>query len=214
MFVLLHVAAFTLALQVVRECRKLLLPLAGYEIGLSLRDVSFYSSLSFTIDALLFTVAGQMMDSQGRIFTGVFSTSILVLSILVVVPASAPSILFMHAVIAGLGNGLSSGLVVALGADLAPKTSGRSEFLGLFRLLADCGELIGPLLVGLVAQFTSIPTMINVVAVIGTLGAFWLMIFVAEPASESKKSTDIILLPTLVGNNTDDQKSSPIPTST
>ena len=41
-------------------------------------------------------------------------------------------------VLMGIGNGASSGLVMTLGADLAPPAD-RARFLGIWRLLADAG---------------------------------------------------------------------------
>lgn len=184
--ILTHVIVFVIALQIVRECRKLVVPLSGNEIGMSVEEISFYSSLSFTLDALLFAAAGPLMDMHGRVFTGCFSVSIMVLSLSILVPAITPTGIFFHSVISGVGNGFSSGLVIAFGADLAPQHN-RSEFLGMFRLFADSGELLGPLIVGLVAQYASIPTMLNVVSGVGVLGAFWLIQFVTEsPVSRTK----------------------------
>jgi MFS family permease len=190
LIILSQIIVFVIALQVVRECRKLVIPLAGYEIGLPGNEISFYSSLSFTIDAFLFTAAGTIMDSHGRVFTGVLSVSVMILSLSLLVPAVTKSAIIFQSVLSGIGNGLSSGLVVAFGADMAP-TKDRAGFLGLFRLFADSGELIGPTAVGLVAQYSSIPTMINAISGFGIFGVFWLIHFVKEteriPVPEEKE---------------------------
>jgi MFS family permease len=49
--------------------------------------------------------------------------------------------------VGGFANGLMSGIVLTLGADLAPAHV-RGPFLGVFYLLADCGSTVGPLLAG------------------------------------------------------------------
>jgi len=50
-----------------------------------------------------------------------------------------------------LANGLGSGVIMVLGADLAPKDA-RSEFLASYRLLVDFGDAAAPgILSGLVA---------------------------------------------------------------
>jgi len=167
---------FMLALQILRECRKLIIPLAGVEAGYTLNSLSLFTTVSFTIDALLFSVAGVLMDEMGRNFSGVLSISLLTLSLVVIVPGTTLVALAAHAIISGLGNGFSAGLVVAFGADLAPPGESRSEFLGYFRLCADIGEFVGPLTVGLVAQYTSTPTMINIISSIGVLGMVWIII--------------------------------------
>ena len=46
----------------------------------------------------------------------------------------------------GLGNGIGSGLLMTLGADVAPPAA-RSQFLGAWRLLQDSGVAAGPLVV-------------------------------------------------------------------
>lgn len=183
--ILLNVSVFVLALQLVREARKLAIPITGYEIGMSSDQVAWYSTISFGTDALLFLISGSLMDSHGRILTGTASISCLVLSMLVLVPGISGDIILLHALLAGIGNGLSAGIVPALGADLAPKTD-KSEFLGYYRLFADLGEFVGPFIVGVASQFTSVPTMMNIVACIGTAGGFWLTIFVPEPVIVEK----------------------------
>lgn len=177
---LLHVTIFILSIQLVRECRKLIIPLSSFSAGLSVREVSIFTSISFTIDALLFPYAGKIMDGYGRAFAGVLSVSIMSIALLIVVPVTTFSSLLLCAIGTGIGNGFSSGIIVAFGADLAPNDSTRSKFLGYFRLCADLGELVGPLLVGIVAQFTSIPTMINTVVAAGVVGSFWLLTFVPD----------------------------------
>ena len=174
---LLIISLFVFALQIVRECRKLVIPIAGVEAGYNLENLSIFTTVSFTIDALLFSAAGFVMDELGRTFAGVISISLLVLSLVVVVPGTTLTALAVHAIISGVGNGLSSGLVVAFGADLAPPGDPRSEFLGYFRLFADAGEFVGPLAVGLIAQYTSTPTMLNIISAMGLFGMVWLINF-------------------------------------
>ena len=177
---LFHITVFILALQLVRECRKLLIPLASFGASLSVREVSVFTSISFTIDALFFPYAGKVMDGYGRIFTGILSVSIMSIGLLVVVPSASFFPLLLFAVITGIGNGLSSGIIVAFGADMAPKDDSKSTFLGYFRLFADVGELLGPLIVGIVVQFTSIPVMLNTIVSCGIVGCVWLLMFVAD----------------------------------
>jgi MFS family permease len=54
-------------------------------------------------------------------------------------------------VVIGLGNGLGSGSMMTLGADLAPEGA-TGEFLGIWRLIGDSGAVIGPLTVGVIAD--------------------------------------------------------------
>jgi len=54
------------------------------------------------------------------------------------------------AVLMGVGNGLGNGVIMTLGADVAP-TATRAEFLAAWRLMHDSGMFLGPLAVGGVA---------------------------------------------------------------
>ena len=186
------ISVFMLIFQIARECRKLLIPLAGVQAGYRLQDLSYLTTASFTIDAILFFAAGVLMDQLGNNFTGVISLAILTLSLLVVVPGTTLIALALHAVLAGIGNGLSSGIAVAFGADLAPPGPPRSKFIGLFRLCTDAGELIGPVLVGLVSQYASTPTMINVIACTGIFGIFWIIRLAPAEAKFCYKSSPSI----------------------
>ena len=68
--------------------------------------------------------------------------------------------------LAGIGNGLGSGILLTLGADLAPADE-RSRFLGVWRLVGDCGVLAGPLLTSAVA---SLPAALALTWLIGAAG--------------------------------------------
>ena len=70
----------------------------------------------------------------------------------------------------GLGNGLGSGTMMTLGADLAPEGA-RGEFLGLWRFVGDMGNASGPLVVGHIADLAGLTTAPLIVAGIGLLGA-------------------------------------------
>lgn len=71
----------------------------------------------------------------------------------------------LAAIIIGLGNGWGSGLLMTLGADIAPPQA-RSVFLGLWMLLTDIGSLAGPVLVSMGA-IIGLPVGIVGVGVLG-----------------------------------------------
>jgi hypothetical protein len=55
----------------------------------------------------------------------------------------------------GLGNGLSAGLIMTIGADVSP-AAGRAQFLGAWRVCADLGNGGGPLAIGAIAAVASL----------------------------------------------------------
>jgi MFS family permease len=60
----------------------------------------------------------------------------------------------LFAAVLGVGNGLSSGILLTLGADVAPQDD-PAAFLGSWRTLTDAGGAIAPLLVSAVAAVVS-----------------------------------------------------------
>ena len=70
----------------------------------------------------------------------------------------------------GAGNGLSSGAMMTLGADLSPRLR-RGEFLGIWRFIGDIGSSGGPYLVGAVADVLTLPTAALVMAAAGLAAA-------------------------------------------
>nr|BFF11844.1 hypothetical protein GCM10025699_31470 [Microbacterium flavescens] len=76
----------------------------------------------------------------------------------------------MFAAVLGVGNGLSSGILLTLGADVAPKTD-PAPFLGSWRTLTDAGGAVSPLIVSAIAAAASLAVATGVVGVIGLVGA-------------------------------------------
>jgi len=79
----------------------------------------------------------------------------------------------------GFGNGLGSGSMMTLGADLAPKEL-IGEFLGLWRLIGDAGSSAGPIIVGSVAHAIGLSSAAVALAAIGGLSAGTMVVFVRE----------------------------------
>ena len=79
----------------------------------------------------------------------------------------------------GLGNGLGSGLMMTLGADLAPPGA-IGEFLGVWRLIGDVGAVTGPLMVGIVAGAVGLSGGAWVLSVAGWLAVLTLARLVRE----------------------------------
>jgi hypothetical protein len=76
----------------------------------------------------------------------------------------------MLAVVLGVGNGLSSGILLTLGADVAPKAD-PAPFLGSWRTLTDAGGALAPLAVAGIAAIASLAVATGAVGVLGFLGA-------------------------------------------
>ena len=81
--------------------------------------------------------------------------------------------------IAGVGNGLGSGINMTLGADFAPPSE-RGEFLGVWRLMSDVGAFAGPLFMGYMANLFVLATAFSMTASIGIVGVLIMLFTVKE----------------------------------
>jgi MFS family permease len=155
---------------VVRAARMAVIPLWGESIGLSSATIALIFGLSSAVDMLLFYPAGKVMDRFGRVWVAVPAMLLMGLG-LVAVPFTGGVVSFaLVAALLGLGNGMSSGLIMVLGADASP-SSGRAAFLGVWRLCADVGNGGGPLVLGGVAAVAGLASGVWVVGAAGLLGA-------------------------------------------
>ena len=134
-----------LCAQLIRAARHAVIPLYGAEtLGLELDEVGLIVSLSSAIDMLMFYPAGQIMDRWGRKHAYVPSFIIQSAGMALIPLAGGFSGLLGVSLLIGLGNGLGSGTMMTLGADLAPAEA-RGEFLGLWCFIGDIGNAGGPM---------------------------------------------------------------------
>ncbi|MEZ4629679.1 MAG: MFS transporter [Deinococcales bacterium] len=156
-----------LGAQLVRAGRNVMLPLYGHSVlGLSVEQIGLVLSISSFIDMSLFYVAGMIMDRWGRKYAIVPSFFLQGLGMIVVAFSFNFLSLILAASFIAIGNGLSSGTMMTLGADLAPKDKS-GEFLGFWRLIGDVGAMSAPVLAGLIAQVLSLASAAFVIGLIG-----------------------------------------------
>jgi MFS family permease len=172
---LLRVGGCAAILSGLRSVKDVFLPLWGLSIGMDATGIALVVGISGTIDFALFYTSGQVMDRFGRLWAALPATAAMALSILVLslthdVPG-AVGWLVACAIVIGLGNGLSSGIVLTLGADLAP-AGHPAPFLAAWRTLVDFGGAAAPLAVSAIAV-ASLPiasAATGVLAVLGVVG--------------------------------------------
>ena len=168
-----------LFLTVLRSGRQLLIPLWGESLGLDVSDIGLIMGSAAAIDMTMFPVAGYIMDNLGRRHAAISCLTILSLGIFLVPLTTDFSSLALAAMVAGLGNGLGSGINMTLGADFAPPHE-RGEFLGVWRLMGDSGSFAGPLFMGYIANSFLLATALTVTASLGLIGIFMVTVFVKE----------------------------------
>ncbi len=161
-------------LAAVRASRTVILPLWAVSIGMAPETAALVIGISAAIDFTLFYVSGQVMDRFGRLWSAIpglvgLGTGHLVLAL--THDASGAEVWFtVVAVVFGVANGLSSGVILTLGADLAPRAN-PAPFLGAFRTIADVGQAGAPLVLAAVTSVVSIMAASATIGVLGFVGA-------------------------------------------
>jgi len=91
----------------------------------------------------------------------------------------------------GIGNGISSGIVMTLGADAAPEF-GRPQFLAGWRVLSDSGQMLGPVVISVVTALAGLAPAAVVIGALGIVGGGWMARWVprTEPVAEFDTELD------------------------
>ncbi|WP_245673691.1 MFS transporter [Nocardia lijiangensis] len=134
-----------------RAARQALLPLWAAHIGLSPAATSLIFGVSGAVDVLMSYPAGVWLDRRGRRATGVPSMICFAAGYAVLPWTGTALTMGLAAVLLGLANGISNGLIMTVGADVAPEHR-RAEFLGAWRLTHDVGMFAGPIAVGVISS--------------------------------------------------------------
>lgn len=157
--------------QMIRSGRQIIVPLYGVQVlGLGVGTVGAIISASAMLDMSLFIPAGWLMDRMGRRYASIPSFVVMAIGMAMIPLAGGVVGLMAATAVMGLGNGLGSGAMMTLGADLAPREA-PGEFLGLWRLVGDAGQMSGPLIVGNTADAIGLGPAAYVLSVVGLFAA-------------------------------------------
>jgi MFS family permease len=171
---LLRLGAAAASLASVRSARQAVLPLWGVSIGLDSQTLALVIGVAGAVEFSLFYVSGQVMDRFGRLWA--------VVPALLLMGAGFGTLSFTHelsaaalwfgvlAIVIGVGNGLSSGVLLTLGSDIAPPRE-PAPFLGAWRTITDGGAAVTPLLISGITAAGSLAIATGMVGVIGLAGA-------------------------------------------
>jgi MFS family permease len=157
-----------------RSSRTVLLPLWALSIGMQDVQIALVMGIATAIDFALFFSSGQVMDRWGRRWSAVPSMAIMAISPLILCfthDLTANVAWFIAcAMILSAGNGLASGLILTLGADLAPRGN-PAPFLGAWRFTVDAGSSAAPLAIAAITAVASISVAAGALGLVGLLGA-------------------------------------------
>ena len=171
-----------------RGARQTVLPLWMEHQGFDPAVIGIIFGIAGGIDMMLFYPAGKVMDQWGRLWIGLPSM-IVMASALVALPFTHTVMpVTIVAMVLGLGNGMSSGILMTLGSDVAPP-EGRATFLGVWRLFQDSGDAAGPLVLSIGAGLGSLAVGIWVMAAVGGFSALTLRRWVPRWSVHANRTT-------------------------
>lgn len=151
----------------------MIIPVWGIAIGADAGMIALVTGISGACDFALFYASGQITDRFGRLWATtpamlLMGCGLLALSLTEDLTSVVGWWVAIAAVL-GIGNGLSSGLLLTLGADLAPRGN-PAPFFGWWHTISDAGGAAAPLLIAGIAA-VSLPAAAAAMGVLGLLGA-------------------------------------------
>ncbi|MDO5499402.1 MAG: MFS transporter [Propionibacteriaceae bacterium] len=161
-----------LVVQLGRAARLSILPLWAESVGLNPETTALIFALASLADMSMFYPSGWIMDRFGRFYSAVPTLLVLGVGFAILPLTTGALAVTLVAILLGVANGFSAGIVMTLGSDTAP-TNARATFLGAWRLLTDTGHAGGPLLVSAVVAFAPLWSASVAIAVVCWLGAAW-----------------------------------------
>ena len=180
------------SLSAVRSARNVVLPLWGLSLGLEAQTISLVVGIAGAIDFALFYASGQVMDRFGRLWAALpamllMGVGFLALAFTHDLPDASMWFAMLAAVI-GVGNGLSSGILLTLGADIAPQHN-PAPFLSSWRTLTDAGGATAPVLFSGIAAISTLGLAtgaMGLIALVGAVGFWrWVPMFVSRQGRKS-----------------------------
>ncbi|WP_110240184.1 MFS transporter [Nocardioides gilvus] len=169
---LLTLGSVVLLIGACRAFRTSLMPLWADHIGLDATTTSLIFAVAALADIAFVYPGGWLMDTYGRMVVALPVMVAGALALLLLPLATSALAMAAVMVLMGIGNGLSSGINMTLGADVAP-VRGRAQFLGGWRLMGDLGVSGGPFLVSAVAVALSLSGVAVVLGILMALGSAW-----------------------------------------
>lgn len=166
-----------LAVGAVRAARQTVLPLWAEHLGLDAGQTSLIFGIAGAVDMALFYPSGKVMDRYGRLAIALPSMLVLGAAMMAIPLTHGIVTLTLVAMIMSFGNGIGSGIMMTLGADVAPADS-RARFLSVWRLFSDSGNAAGPVVVSVVALSAGLGAGIVAIGSVGLLAAALLGVWV------------------------------------
>lgn len=162
-----------------REGRYVVIPLVADRLGLSVSEIGGLLAVGTVIDFVVFPVSGVLMDRLGRLYAIVPAFTVMAIGMVMLGLADTATDVAVASVLIGAGNGVTSGAMLTLGADLAPAEE-QGPYLAGFNLVTNFGFFLGPFAVGAVADLAGLDVSAYVLGAILMAGVAWIALVVGE----------------------------------
>jgi MFS family permease len=169
-----------------RTARLIGLPLWALSIGLPPATIALYMGIAGALDLALAYTSGQIMDRFGRRWAALPTLLGLSLTFSLLTVATDETTFLAVALLMSLANGVGSGIILVIGADLAPKGE-RNEFLASYRLLVDSGVAAAPLVISGVTALFGLSIAMFTVSGLGIVGALMASRYLPRRAKPSEQ---------------------------
>lgn len=184
--VLVRIGIGSAILAGLRQVRSVVLPVWAASIGLDDTTTSVVIGLAGAVDFSLFFLGGWIMDRFGRLWVLLpcvfgLGAGFLALSLTHDLDDRFGWFVGLALVIA-VANGIGSGVLMTLGADLADPRN-PAPFLGAWRFTNDTGGALLPLAVTAITAAASLSVAVGAVGVLGIVGGIVLRVFVPRYVS-------------------------------
>ena len=183
--ILLTLGIGILVISAARATRQSIVPLWAESIGVDAATTAVIFGIAAGVDMLLFYPGGAIMDRFGRVYVAVPTMIVLGLGFVLLPLTSGPTSVGLVAALMGLGNGISAGIVLTLGADASPPQD-RAQFLGGWRVCSDLGNAAGPLVISVVSAFASLAVAAVTMGLLTWAGSGWLIKWVPKYAPKRR----------------------------
>jgi MFS family permease len=158
------------ALSISRAARTIGLPLWALYIHLPVATAALYIGIAGALDFALFYSSGQIIDRFGRKWAAAPTLFGMAVSFFMIGFVHDATGFLLIALALSLSNALGSGLVLVIGADLAPADA-RNEFLAFYRLMNDGGQAATAPAISTMTALLGLPAAMIGMGVIALAGA-------------------------------------------
>lgn len=172
----------------IRTARLVGLPLWALHIGLDAATTALYIGIAGALDLALSYSSGQIMDRFGRRWSALPTLIGLALTFALLTITSDGQGFLAVALLMSLANGVGSGVILVIGADLAP-IGKRNEFLASYRLLVDGGVALTPIVISLFAALFGLASGMFAMTALGIVGAIIANRYLPKRAKPSEQTS-------------------------